>query len=378
VKDLTSGTVDGKFWIPGECDVSIRPGWFWHEAENSKVRTPKNLLDLYFNSVGRGASFLLNVPPDTRGRLNEADVASLEGYQRAITSLFSHNLAKGGKATADHVRGPEFSADKLLDDDRYSYWSTPDENTTATVELSLPEARTFSVVRLREFIALGQRVRKFAVDIRENGTWREWISNGSSIGAQVLLREKPVTADGVRLRILQSAACPCLAEFSLWLEPKNVPDTLAVNGSNSIQLPKTGWTVTPSFETADHPAKFAIDGDPSTFWCTHDAVKGEQGPPQTLIIDLGKMQDIAAVTFLPRQDGTPHAVVDRYRIEWSLNGTDKSKPLEGEFANIRANPIEQRIDLPKHTMARYLKFTALHVLEKDNVTMAEIGVIPAK
>lgn len=378
VKDLTSGTVDGKLWVPGECDVSIRPGWFWHGSEDSKVRTPKNLLDLYFNSVGRGASFLLNVPPDTRGKLNEADIASLEGYKRALDALFSNNLATGAKVTADKVRGPEFSADRLLDDKRETYWSTPDGTTTATVELTLPEARTFSVVRLREFIQLGQRVRKFAVDVRENGQWREWIGSGSSIGAQVLLRGKPVTADSVRLRILESAACPCLSELSLWLEPTNVPNSLAAINADPNQLPKTGWTLTTSFETQDHPAAHAIDGDPATIWCTHDVDKGEQGPPQSITLDLGKPQALAAMTFLPRQDGTAHAVVDRYRIESSLDGKSWTAPQEGEFSNIRANPIEQRVDLPKGTTARYLRFTALHVLEKNNVTMAEIGVIPAE
>ncbi|MBC8126674.1 MAG: alpha-L-fucosidase [Gloeobacteraceae cyanobacterium ES-bin-144] len=372
VKDLNTGTVDGKFWIPGECDVSIRPGWFWHESENSKVRTPRNLLDLYFKSVGHGATFLLNVPPDRRGRLHEVDVASLEGYKRALDSLFSNNLAKGGKVTADTIRGPEYSAEKLLDDNRETYWATPDSITTASVEIILPEARTFSVIRLREAISLGQRVRKFAVDIRENGQWREWIGYGSSIGAQVLLRESPVTADGVRLRILESAACPCLSEFSLWLEPTNVPDTLAANESASHPLPKTDWKIIPSIEIAAHPAKFAIDGDPATFWSTPDAVTGA---PPTLTLDLGKLRPLAAITFLSRQDGTPNGVVDRYRIEWSAIDTFSGKPIEGEFSNIRANPIEQRIDLPHGTIARYIRLTALHALEKNNVTMAEIGVI---
>lgn len=83
-QDGQTGTVGGDRWLPGECDVSIRPGWFWHEEQNGQVRSPKNLLDLYFNSVGRGASFLLNVPPDRRGRIHENDVAALEGYKQAL------------------------------------------------------------------------------------------------------------------------------------------------------------------------------------------------------------------------------------------------------------------------------------------------------
>lgn len=377
-QDGQTGTVGGDRWLPGECDVSIRPGWFWHEEHNGQVRTPKNLLELYFNSVGRGASFLLNVPPDRRGRIHETDIAALEGYKQALDRLFARNLAAGATAKSDVTRGsgPEFSPDLVLDDDKSSYWAAPDGSTTASLELTLPEAREFSVVRLREPIRLGQRVRKFTVEVCENGTWSEWIGNGSSIGAHVLLRGRKVSADAVRLMITESAACPCIAEFSLWLEPQDVPDQVVKH--DPAALPHEGWQITSSFETADHPAAHAIDGNPRTFWCTHDVAKGEQGPPQSLTLDLGREQPVAALTFLPRQDGTAHAVVDRYRIEWSRDGKEWSAPLEGEFSNIRANPVGQRVALPAGTVARHLRFTALRVLEKNNVTLAEIGVIRAR
>lgn len=373
MKDLGTGTPDGTQWIPGEVDVSIRPGWFWHAHENAKVRSPKNLYELYFASVGRGALFLLNVPPDTRGQLHETDVASLLAYKKAIDELFSRNLADGGKVKADQNRGAGFEAAKVLDDDKKSYWATPDGVKTATLEVTLPEAREFGVIRLREAIRLGQRVRKFAVDVRTNGEWSEWIKDGSSIGAQTLLRGKAVTADAVRLRVLETAASPCISELSLWLEPRNVPDKIGGNGTAAAN--RSGWKITSSFETKDHPAAHAIDGNPATFWCTHDAEKGEQAPPQSLTLDLGKEQAVEALTFLPRQDDTVHAVVDRYRLEWSNDGQTWSKPLEGEFSNIRANPVGQRVDLPGGSRARYVRFTALHVLEKNNVTLAEMNVV---
>jgi alpha-L-fucosidase len=227
-----AGSPDGKFWMPAETDVSIRPGWFWHAAENPRVRTPKNLLDLYFNSVGRGTAFLLNVPPDRRGLIHENDVIALTGLKSALDKMFARNLAAGAKAAADVTRGPGFEPAMALDDDKQTYWAAPDGKLTASLELVLPEARRFSVIRLREPVRLGQRIRKFAVDVRENGAWREWIGNGSSIGPHVLLRDKAVTADAVRVRILEAAACPCLTEVSLWLEPDGVPDTLAPPGGN--------------------------------------------------------------------------------------------------------------------------------------------------
>jgi alpha-L-fucosidase len=213
------GSPDGKIWMPAETDVSIRPGWFWHASEDNRVRTPKNLLDLYFNSVGRGASFLLNVPPDRRGLIHENDVIALTGLKRALDRMFAANLAAGARISADVTRGEGFEAGRVLDDDKQSYWAAPDGAHSATLELTLSEVRRFSVIRLREPVRLGQRIRKFAVDVRENGAWVEWIGNGSSIGPQVLLRGKPVSADGLRVRIIEAAACPCLSEISLWLEP---------------------------------------------------------------------------------------------------------------------------------------------------------------
>lgn len=91
---LNQGNRFGKTWIPAECDVSIRPGWFWHAEEDSKVKSPVELFHLYMKSVGRGASFLLNVPPDTRGLIHENDSASLVGFQQLLGSAFASPLGK--------------------------------------------------------------------------------------------------------------------------------------------------------------------------------------------------------------------------------------------------------------------------------------------
>lgn len=364
-----NGSPDGKLWMPAETDVSIRPGWFWHAEENTKVRSAKNLLDLYFTSVGRGTSLLLNVPPDRRGLIHENDVAALTGFKQALDRMFATNLADGAKATADVTRGPGYEAAKVLDNDKQSYWAAPDDARAASLELTLPENRRFSVIRLREPIQLGQRIRKFAVDVRENGAWHEWIGNGSSVGPQVLLRGKPVSADAVRVRILEAAACPCLAEVSLWLEPSGVADTLAM--ADSKALPKKGWQATASGAATANPAANAIDGNPNTIWSTQDT----KAAPQSLTVDLAAMHDLAAVTVLPRQDGKADAMVDRYRLEWSADGLTWSAPLVGEFSNLRANPVEQRINLPEGAKARHIRFTALSVLEGNHVSVAELGVI---
>ena len=215
---LPTGTVNGKFWIPGECDVSIRPHWFYRASDDGRVRTPKNLVNLYFASVGRGASFLLNLAPDKRGQLHPNDRYSLETYGKVIREMFSKNFAAGSRASASVTRkagaGENFSAEQVLDGNSGTYWATPDGTKRASLTLELKQAAAFDVIRLREPIRLGQRIRKFHVEVRVGGEWKMWQPNGSSVGAHVLLRGKPVTADAVRVSITDAAACPLLSEVS--------------------------------------------------------------------------------------------------------------------------------------------------------------------
>lgn len=212
--ESTTGTRRGAQWMPPECDVSIRPGWFWHERENDKVKSGQQILDLYFKSVGRGGSLLLNVPPDRRGLLHENDAASLREFGKLRARLFSANLAAGARVSASNTRGG-FIPENVLDGDRYTYWSTEDQVTTPSLTLDLSRRVSFSVIRLRENIRLGQRVEGFAVDCWQNSGWQT-IVQGASIGNCRLIRlDAPIAADRVRLRITRSPVCPALSEFAL-------------------------------------------------------------------------------------------------------------------------------------------------------------------
>lgn len=216
----TSGTRNGKYWMPAECDVSIRPGWFWHPAENGKVKTPRQLLDLYYDSVGRGASFLLNVPPDRRGLIYETDAAALHGFGAALRATFSMNLAQGAKATATSTRNGDaaYAPKNLLDGNAGTYWAADDDATTPSVTLDLPKPVTFDLMRVREYTPLGQRVAEFAVDYWKGGAWAAF-GQGTSIGLCRILRSpNPVTAQRVRLRITKSPVCPALTELALFRE----------------------------------------------------------------------------------------------------------------------------------------------------------------
>jgi alpha-L-fucosidase len=216
--EATTGTRDGKVWMPAECDVSIRPGWFWHENENAKVKTPQELLDLYFASVGRGGSFLLNIPPDRRGLIHQSDRAALKGYGQRMRSIFGRSLAAGAHVMASNTRGNShrFQAENILDGRRDTYWASDDGVTTPEVIITFPAKISFNVVRLREYLPLGQRVAAFTVEAWKGSDWKQ-VATGTSIGMCRILRTGTVVhAERVRFRVSQSPVCPAISEVSLF------------------------------------------------------------------------------------------------------------------------------------------------------------------
>jgi len=220
-KLLNVGERNGTHWLPAEVDVSIRPGWFYHASQDDKVKSLDHLLKIYYESVGRGANLILNVPPDRRGRVHEKDAAVLKQWRQVLDKTFAKDLAAGTKASASHTRGGDatFGPANVVDAKRDTYWATDDDVKQADLTLDLGKDVTFSVVRVREYLPLGQRVDAFAVDAWVSGQWKE-IAAATSIGNQRLLRLAPVTASKVRLRITKASACPAISEVALFLEPK--------------------------------------------------------------------------------------------------------------------------------------------------------------
>jgi alpha-L-fucosidase len=216
-----TGQRNAAHWLPAECDVSIRPGWFWHENENGKVKTPAQLFDLYTKCVGRGANLLLNVPPDRRGQLSEPDVRSLRDFGNLLKAAFRKNLALDAQFSASNVRGAaaQYSPKKLVDGDRYTYWATDDGVTTPELTIDFKEDITFAILRLRENIKLGQRVEEFAFDSWDHGDWRE-IARATSIGAcRIITLDQPVTTRKLRLRIVKSPMAVAISELGVYTKP---------------------------------------------------------------------------------------------------------------------------------------------------------------
>jgi alpha-L-fucosidase len=440
VKDYegTEGTRDGLYWMPAECDVSLRPGWFYHETQNSGVKSPYTLLDLYYKSVGRGAALDLGLSPDPRGILNEIDVKSLTEFGNLLKQTFAVNLAKGATLTASNVRGSnkaKYGPQFLLDNDRYTYWATDDNIKLPQLMIDLHTPQVFNVIRLRENIKLGQRIESVAVDAFVNNKWQQ-IGTATSIGGNRLIRlTQNVRASKLRLRITGSPVAIALSDFGIYKEPVHLSaPTITRNKSGEIVIsteapvnaihytlngeepaitsplyekpiaPGSGKIIKArAFESAGLASETAIqqfgisqkdwvivdasgtDGDgkraanaidehTNSFYSTLKHNQDTIAFPQQIVIDMGKRQEMKAFSYLPRQDKQSEGTVDRYNFYVSPDGQDWVKVASGEFSNIKSNPIEQTVTLSHVVYARYFKFEAVHVISGNGITVAELSV----
>lgn len=204
----------GLVWYPAETDVSIRPGWFYHAQQDDKVKTPKHLNDIYYTSVGMNGVLLLNIPPDKRGLVHDADIKSLQAWTSIRQQTFANNLANGAR-----VKGLGFmKRRKLFDGKDGTHYTTPKKADKATVELTLKKPVTFDVLALQENIKLGQRVEKFSAWYNDNGTWKKF-TGGTTIGYKRLLRFEEITTDKIKIDIESSRLNPYVAEIGLYLQP---------------------------------------------------------------------------------------------------------------------------------------------------------------
>ena len=184
MRSLQDGDRDGTVWRPGETDVSIRPGWFHHPAEDGKVRPASDLVELYLSSVGRNSKLLLNVPPTREGLLHDADRTSLLAMRAALDTIFAQ--AVSAHATRHF---------KVADSRR------------SVLDVWLRDAATVALIDLREDIAHGQRIAEFAVETHDGSAWRE-LARGTTIGYRRLIGVPATTCRRLRLVILDAVATP--------------------------------------------------------------------------------------------------------------------------------------------------------------------------
>jgi len=184
MKMLQQGDPSGSVWRPGETDVSIRPGWFYHPAEDAHVRSGDDLVGLYFTSVGRNSKLLLNVPPTREGLIHHVDAGRLTIMRARLSAMFAIDIAASAPAV----------------------WQTRGDR-QATLELDLGTPKTIAVADLSEDVRLGQIVAQYMLEGERDGAWLK-LSEGTTIGFRKLDRFDPVAVRRVRLTIADAVDTP--------------------------------------------------------------------------------------------------------------------------------------------------------------------------
>ncbi|MCA8976298.1 MAG: alpha-L-fucosidase [Planctomycetes bacterium] len=399
-------------WWAAETDVSIRPGWFYHRAEDARVKSLPVLLDCWFGAVGGNALLLLNVPADRRGRIAEPDAAVLADLGSYLRTTFDHDLAAGATT-------------KLYPKAGEVYFDAP---------------VTVDVFDLGEDVAAsGQRVERFRIEVMQNGGWRE-CARGTTVGLRRLLRTDPITGDGFRYWIEQSRGKPQISHFGLHRRPQLLqPPTIhratdgtvtivaaageirfsrdgspvnadserytgpfalpdggtiragvfarpgattlalgtAVETTATFGIAPIGWRVhdCSSEQGGREAATKAFDGDPRTHW--HSRYRPDTpGPPHHLAIDMGRAITITGFVYQPRADGSNGTIAD-YEFHASSDGKAWALLAAGTFANVENNPIAQVVELKAPMRdVRFIKLVARReVQDRPWASCAELSVL---
>ena len=217
---LNHGDPDGDMYSVGEADVSIRSGWFYHD--NQQPKSLKELMDIYFKSVGRGTPLLLNIPPNKEGKFADADVARLKEFKATLDQMYATDFAKGATVTASSTRQNHlYKTSHLTDGKDDTSWALSNDATTGSFTVDLGQKRRFDVVELKEDIAKGQRISGFKIEVETNGRWVPY-GEGSTVGYRRLIQGQPVEAQKIRVTITGSQATPILTNFSVYKTPSTI------------------------------------------------------------------------------------------------------------------------------------------------------------
>ena len=215
-KQLQFGWETGDQWTPAECDVSIRPGWFYHENEDTKVKTTEDLCNLYYKSVGHNATMLLNFPVDKNGLINPVDSANAVNFYKKIQQELAVNLLKGITPKVDSHQGSHIA--KNITDGKYdTFWASKNIK-GASVEFQLGKAKEISRLMLQEYIPLGQRIKSFSVYYLQGKNWVKLDpqEETTTVGYKRILRFEKVTTNGLRIVFDDARGCPCINNIAAY------------------------------------------------------------------------------------------------------------------------------------------------------------------
>lgn len=426
---LHYGLAKGDSWVAAEVNTSIRPEWFYHPNEDEKVKTVPHLMDIYYNSVGRNATLLLNFPIMPNGLIHENDEKSALGMAAAVKESFAVNLVEKAKVEATNIRGnaKKFDAKNAIDSDKNSYWSTDGNTNTASLNFTFDTPITFNRFTVQEYIRLGQRVSAFNIEAFVDDEWRV-VAKGTTIGYKRILRFPSVTTSKVRLNINESKSSILISNIGIYNAPlflsaptisRNKMGDVSIStndigpyfyytldgstptaSSNRYTGPiaadgkvqvkaiaydftarKTSAISTENFDISkkdwkvlgvdEKKVEVIFDGDATTIWHQSKETK----LPADLVVDLGGVQRLSGFKYLPDAGMWQPGVITHYEFFTSLDNKSWKLVDKGEFPNIKNNPTWQL----KHfavEKARYFKLRANKLTdEKDSAAYAEVDVI---
>lgn len=218
LKINTYGDENGTEWLPAEVDVSIRPGWFYHQNEDSKVKSVDELCDIYYQSVGRNANLLLNFPVALDGKIHPIDSANAVEFCKKISNELNYNLLSDAKVKADNERGRRFSASKVNDNNPDTYWATDDDYPYGTISFSMDKPVIMSRVMIQEYVQLGQRVKSFYLEGEKNGRWFRINPDETltTVGYKRIVRFAPVEVDKLVIYFEESRGPLCISNIEAY------------------------------------------------------------------------------------------------------------------------------------------------------------------
>lgn len=313
---LHYGLEDGDSWVPGETNTSIRPGWFYHQAEDEQVKSLSKLMDTYYKSVGRNSTLLLNFPIAPNGRIHPNDSLRGIAFNKMIREVFRTDLA----AQADISR----------------------QGLSTVIDFKHPTS--FNRFVAEEDIRYGQRVRKFSLEAEVNGRWQplkdELVESGdglTTIGHRRIVCFPTVSATRLRFTVQDAKCEPLIWRTSVYLAPALTPD-----------LPDSGE------KRSSHLHYYF-------------------SRPNQMIIDWNTEQTITGLRYLPPQT-TKEGTVTHYTLWASTDWQNWRKVASGEFSNIVNNPVWQTIRL-EPVRAKVLRLDADRLAEGERMSFADIEVI---
>lgn len=359
--ELQYGHPDGNQWVPAECDVSIRPGWFYHPEEDDRVKSPDQLVDLYYRSVGHNATLLLNFPVDRRGLIHPVDSANAVRFHEMIQQQLKTNLVAGMIPKVSNERGGDFVASALTDDNFDTYWATEDGVTTADIEFSFDTPTRMNRMMLQEYIPLGQRVKAFVVEYLDKDTWLPVKLNEetTTIGYKRLLRFETVETKGIRIRITDARGPLCLSNVGVY-DAGNVSDSFVEKVEDIESVPY----LLPDVK-AEEAAKASDKQVQTTCF-----VEGDR-----LLIDLQEERLVSSLHFLPDQGEPNKGLIANYEIRVGVSKDAVNQLVKsGEFSNIQNNPVMQSVFFTP-VKARYIELKATRMIHAgEPMGFAELGV----